>query len=100
MCIRDRVNTAGNGSPRTVTYRINAPGGTWNVADSGTYTFTQNAGQVRDVAGNFRPAGTIGASFFGFPFAYVTGSTLQVEYAPDTFTVTFTTDGNGNLVVS
>ena len=29
-----------NGTPRTATYRITPPGGTWDPADNGTYTLT------------------------------------------------------------
>ncbi|MCX5660864.1 MAG: hypothetical protein NTW19_14255 [Planctomycetota bacterium] len=41
-----------NGTPRTATYSFTAPGGAWDAADNGTYTFTLQAGQVTDVAGN------------------------------------------------
>src|SRR5439155_980148 len=73
------VDTSGNGSPRTVTYRITAPGGTWNVADNGPYTVTQNASQVKDVAGNYRAAGTLG-TFTASIFAYMNGTTLEIEF--------------------
>ena len=74
------VNTGGNGSPRTVTYRIPAPGGMWNLADNGTYTVSQNANQVKDVAGNSRAAGTIGTFNASIPFAWQSGAVLTVEY--------------------
>src|SRR2546426_2175962 len=41
-------------SGNAVTYRIAAPGGTWDASDNGTYTVSQNANQVKDVAGNWR----------------------------------------------
>jgi uncharacterized repeat protein (TIGR01451 family) len=46
------ANPAGNGTPRTATYSITAPGGSWDSADNGTYTLALEANQVRDTAGN------------------------------------------------
>ena len=73
------VDLAGNGTPRVATYRIAAPGGTWDVADSGTYTIRQAAGEVRDVAGNFRAGVTLG-TFSVNLFAYQVGATLHVDF--------------------
>ena len=55
------ADTATNGTPRTATYRITAPGGTWDAADNGAYTVNLRAGQVSDTAGNWVPAGTLGS---------------------------------------
>jgi hypothetical protein len=49
---------AGNGTPRTATYQVSAPGGAWDGPDDGTYAVSLVAGQVRDVAGN--PAAAAG----------------------------------------
>jgi probable HAF family extracellular repeat protein len=54
------INAAGDGTPRTATYRINAPGGTWDTGDNGTYTLALEAGQVTDPSNNAADAGTIG----------------------------------------
>jgi hypothetical protein len=54
------VTPAGNGTPRTATYRISAPGGSWSNADNGTYTLALQANQVRDGVGNLAAAGTLG----------------------------------------
>lgn len=54
------VNVAGNGTPRTATYRINAPGGTWNQPDNGIYTISILANQVADTQANFISAGALG----------------------------------------
>ena len=70
------VSSSGN----AVTYRIIAPGGTWDFNDNGTYTVSQNANQVKDAAGNYRAAGTIGTLGFTAAFAYMTGSTLNVQF--------------------
>jgi hypothetical protein len=40
------VDTNSDGTPRTATYRITPPGGTWDTADNGTYTFDRNAKQL------------------------------------------------------
>jgi hypothetical protein len=44
----------------TATYRVPAPGGTWDTADNGTYTVSMQPGQVTDTSGNAVPAGPIG----------------------------------------
>ncbi|MGB8167120.1 MAG: PA14 domain-containing protein, partial [Chthoniobacteraceae bacterium] len=48
------------GTARTVTYRVTAPGGTWDAGDSGTYHINVRTTQVRDTLGNNVPAGDIG----------------------------------------
>ncbi len=48
------------GSALTVTYRVTAPGGTWDRADAGSYRIYVRSSQVSDTAGNFVPAGEIG----------------------------------------
>ena len=42
------VDTPGNGTPRTATYRIVPPGGSWDVMDNGTYTIGIYGSQVGD----------------------------------------------------
>ncbi|HEY1376238.1 MAG TPA: choice-of-anchor Q domain-containing protein [Gemmataceae bacterium] len=54
------VSPAGNGTPRTATYTVNPPGGSWDGADNGTYYVRSVAGQVTDTSGNAVPAGIIG----------------------------------------
>jgi len=49
-----------NGTPRTGTYQITAPGGAWDETDNGTYTVTMQAGQVSDTSGNPVAASTLG----------------------------------------
>lgn len=41
---------SGTASQLSVTYTVQPPGGFWDVADSGTYTVSLNADEVRDVA--------------------------------------------------
>ncbi len=51
------VSPAGNGTPRTATYRYTPPGGSWDIADNGTYVVTLqgNSAGVLDTSGNFAP---------------------------------------------
>src|SRR5439155_16423524 len=44
------VTSVSNGTPRTATYRITTPGGSWDSADNGSYTVALQANQVRDTA--------------------------------------------------
>jgi hypothetical protein len=60
LAVFDSVNAAGNGATRTATYHVAAPGGSWDLADNGTYTLSLQAGQVRDTAGNPVPVGAVG----------------------------------------
>jgi Ca2+-binding RTX toxin-like protein len=47
-------------TPITATYRISAPGGSWDASDNGTYTVSMNASQVSDTSDNFVSNGNIG----------------------------------------
>lgn len=55
------ISINGSGSRRTATYRINAPGGSWDSADNGSYNISMQSGEVEDTSGNSVSAGTIGA---------------------------------------
>ncbi|MFM2091019.1 MAG: hypothetical protein RLZZ127_1508 [Planctomycetota bacterium] len=54
------VDQPGDGSPRTATYRIGAPGGTWDGPDAGLYTVSLEQAQVTDLAGNHATAAVLG----------------------------------------
>ena len=54
------VDNNTNGTPRTATYSITPPGGTWDAADNGVYSVVMQASQVSDTIGNFVLAGTLG----------------------------------------
>jgi GH25 family lysozyme M1 (1,4-beta-N-acetylmuramidase) len=77
------VDNETNGTPRTATYRINAPTGTWSRFDNGTYTVSQASDAVRDTAGNARAAATIGMFTVSAPFAWNIGNDLHVEPGPE-----------------
>ena len=71
----------GSGGNRVATYRMSAPGGTWDGPDAGIYTVVQNAAGVADFAGNYRAAGTVGTfDVSPPPFAYLVGNVLHVDY--------------------
>jgi len=55
------VDFNSNGSPRSVIYRIAAPGGTWDSADNGTYLVSIQSNQVFDTQGNSVLAGLLGS---------------------------------------
>jgi CSLREA domain-containing protein len=55
------VTPAGNGTPRTATYQITAPGGAWDSLDGGSYTIAVEANQVFDSAGNGVGATSMGS---------------------------------------
>lgn len=47
-----QVDHDSDGTPRSVDYIVNAPGGSWDAADNGFYSVTLNALEVRDTSGN------------------------------------------------
>jgi hypothetical protein len=71
------IDSSTNGSPRTATYKINAPSGTWNATNNGLYTVALQSGQVSDISGNFGNPGTVGNFLVSFAG---TGTGLKGEY--------------------
>ena len=57
------VDNSTNGTPRTATYQIVAPGGTWDSTDDGTYSLTVRAAQICDTSGNYMPTTAAGTLF-------------------------------------
>ena len=55
------VDNNTNGTPRTVTYTVAAPRGTWSASDDGIYTITLNPNQVLDTGG--LPAASMSGTF-------------------------------------
>jgi len=72
------VDSPGDGSPRTVTYSITPPGGSWNNADNGTYFVSLQGSQITDTAGNAAIAGTLGTFDVIVP-APVTVTGIQIN---------------------
>ena len=54
------VDTNSDGTPRTGTYRLDAPGLFWDSSDNGTYTVLMQANQVSDTSGNHVSSGPLG----------------------------------------
>jgi hypothetical protein len=80
-----------NGTPRTATYRITAPGGTWDNADNGTYSIALQANQISDTAGNTAAALSLGTAQVTIPAVNPDPSRGLVGY--------WQFDGSGNSVV-
>ncbi len=55
------VSSSSSGTSRAATYRVNAPGGSWDTADNGAYTVAVQTDQVRDTSGNPVASGTLGS---------------------------------------
>jgi hypothetical protein len=55
------IDDPADGSPRTATYSITPPGGSWDPADVGTYSVRVQADQVADLEGNFVVADAVGS---------------------------------------
>ncbi|MCL1475079.1 GDSL-type esterase/lipase family protein, partial [Argonema antarcticum] len=49
-----------SGADVTGFYRINAPGGSWDTADNGTYNVALQNGEVKDTQNNAFPSGNLG----------------------------------------
>jgi glucose/arabinose dehydrogenase len=95
------INT--NGTPRQATYQINAPGGSWDVVDNGTYAVTIQGNQVRDILGNITPETNLG----GFQVAVAAPGILSlsrnsytVNEADGTVSITVQRTGNTADAVS
>ena len=70
---------AGNGTSRTVTYQVSAPGGTWDANDNGSYQITLQGEQVFDTSGNFISTTALGSFAVNVP---IPPSTISVAVAP------------------
>ena len=107
------ANLTTAGGKWTATYRVAAPGGTWDVADSGAYTVAMQAGEVSDNAGRFVAAGTLGqfavrlgdavapTAMLDAPDVATTGGSyhwFRVTYADNVAVAYGTIDGNDVLV--
>lgn len=66
-----------DGTPRTATYSVSAPGGSWDAADNGTYQVILQNGEVTDTSNNAIPEAALGA----FTVAIVTNQQALVVSA-------------------
>lgn len=86
-------------------YEFDAPGGSWNSADNGTYTVSIQPNQVTDLAGNPVAAGALGTFTVNLNDQDVTPPTLTLGTLPTpvlgdtlyTFTVTYADNVAVNL---
>ncbi len=74
------VSPSGDGTPRTATYRLTAPGGAWNSADNGDNSVGLAAGQVRDTVGN-----TAADALGGFTVSLSEPPAMYRAYLPQVF---------------
>ncbi|MBX7105660.1 MAG: right-handed parallel beta-helix repeat-containing protein [Gemmataceae bacterium] len=65
------VNTPGDGTPRTATYSVAGPGGTWDVPDFGVFQVYVEPGQVGDLSGNTIPFSLLGQFTVNIPINVV-----------------------------
>ena len=73
------VNTPSNGTPRTATYSVAAPGGKWDAADAGEYSIAVKAGAVKDTSNNAIAAGTIGNIAIAVPDDGLAPGVIRIE---------------------
>jgi len=91
------VNLPSNGSPRTVTYQMAAPGGTWDPSDNGTYFVLLQGQQVANTSGRFVAATTVGTiviAINGGPPTAVADAATTGEAQPVTINVMANDIGN------
>ncbi|MEM8973609.1 MAG: Ig-like domain-containing protein [Pseudomonadota bacterium] len=74
------IDVPADGSPRTATYEITPPGGSWDGTDNGTYTVTLNDGEVGDILGNVAPQSVLGTFEVTAPSS---NASALVEITPD-----------------
>jgi uncharacterized protein YkwD len=63
------VNNNTDGRPRTAVYRVNAPGGRWDLDDNGTYAIVVRPNQVSDTNNNFMASAQIGTFQVQVPYS-------------------------------
>jgi uncharacterized protein YkwD len=78
-----KVSAAGNGTPRTVTYLMKAPGSRFDAADNGVYTISLRKKQVADTAGNLNAGKVLGQfSVLITPVASAIPAARSIQPAP------------------
>ncbi|MBY8975109.1 tandem-95 repeat protein [Rhodobacteraceae bacterium NNCM2] len=77
------IDVPADGTPRTATYEITPPGGSWDELDNGTYDITLNDAEVADILGNTAAGGALGSFDVDVqPTDQVTGGSLDVAITP------------------
>lgn len=70
------VDNETNGTPRTATYEIAAPGGTWDATDNGSYSLIVQSDEVGDINGNYVATTTFGSFNVSVPVVTTSPITL------------------------
>jgi hypothetical protein len=73
-----KVDVNSNGTPRTATYQITPPGGSWDLPDNGLYTVNIVGGKIFDTDAPTPlsvPAGPAGSFLVGIPQTFVVNAT-------------------------
>ena len=85
---------------RVATYMAAAPGGLWDISDSGTYTITMNENQVRDNTGTPVAGGVLGTFDVSVnAVAFSSGNPLNfTDASGDPVTITLTGPGSGQVI--
>ncbi|MEG4963768.1 esterase-like activity of phytase family protein, partial [Microcoleus sp. K4-C2] len=91
----------GNGTPRTATYQITAPGGSWDLGDNGNYAIAIESGQVSDINNNFVAASNLGSFNVNIPnpgsFNF-SAANYEIGESGGVATITVTRTSNTNVV--
>lgn len=88
------VDDPTSGTPRTATYEITPPGGTWDMADNGAYSVDMQATQVTDTSANPVAAGPLGTFNVGIVGVTVTARTANAAEAGADGTFRFRRSGS------
>ncbi|MDA7422406.1 hypothetical protein, partial [Tritonibacter multivorans] len=88
------VDTNTDGTPRTATYTVAAPGGTWDAPDAGSYTVALAADAVLDTSGNAVAEDPALAAFTA-DFSEPSPDPVRVE-VEDMLLTNFVTRNSGN----
>jgi hypothetical protein len=82
------------GSMRVGTYRVTAPGGTWDSFDDGTYNFLLESNQVRDMSSNAAASGALGSVVASSPRVTAAGNTVTFNGTSSADTIRIDRDSN------
>jgi Domain of unknown function (DUF4347)/Malectin domain/Calx-beta domain/Kelch motif len=96
------VTPSGSGTPRTATYQITGPGGSWDIADNGTYSVTMEPNQVSDTSNNnFVASGSMGTFSVNIPIPGVTPIRIEAESMTlNTYRAEAISSASGGKVIS
>ncbi|HEV8605071.1 MAG TPA: M12 family metallo-peptidase [Tepidisphaeraceae bacterium] len=88
------VTSPNDGPLRGATYRVDAPGGHWDLLDNGAYSIIMQANQVSDTLNTFVAAGALSTFLVNLndtstPTASLTAPTIVNGTATSTFTITY-----------